>query len=69
VSPDTDRITVQSKDQDMNAPVHYCDPPDIPEGMTIEEYRRARCTPPTRRGMLRRWARRRLKPAAASRRA
>jgi hypothetical protein len=33
----------------------YCDPPDIPEGMTIAEYRRTRARPHrSRSGLLRR---------------
>ena len=27
----------------------YCDPPDVPEGMTLDEYRRARTAPRRRR--------------------
>jgi hypothetical protein len=26
----------------MSAPMNYVDPPDVPEGMTLRDYRRAR---------------------------
>jgi hypothetical protein len=48
-------------------PVAYVDPPDVPAGMTLAEYRR-HASEPTRRG-LRRRARRLLRGAARRRRA
>jgi hypothetical protein len=37
----------------MNVPMNYVDPPDVPEGMTLEAYRRARPRPVRRRRRLR----------------
>jgi hypothetical protein len=28
----------------MSSDFNYCEPPDVPEGMTLAEYRRARAT-------------------------
>jgi hypothetical protein len=53
----------------MNAPppLDYVDPPDVPAGMTLAQYRR-RASRPTRRG-LRRRAGRLLRSAGRRRRA
>lgn len=49
----------------MTSSMSYVDPPDVPEGMTLEAYRRARPRPQPRRRMLID-ARRRRRLAAAS---
>lgn len=36
----------------MTAPVRYVDPPDVPEGMTLAEYRRTRAVPRPRRRLI-----------------
>lgn len=36
----------------MNVPMNYVDEPDVPEGMTLEAYRRARARPVRRRGVF-----------------
>jgi len=51
----------------MTPPIVYVDPPDVPEGMTLDEYRRLR-TRPSRGGRLRRITRRRPRRRAARRR-
>jgi hypothetical protein len=51
----------------MTCPMNYVDPPDVPEGMTLAEYRRER-TEPTPPKTLKR-LRRRAKARAAARRA
>jgi hypothetical protein len=40
----------------MSSDFNYCEPPDVPEGMTLAEYRRdrARKRKPSRRARLRR---------------
>jgi hypothetical protein len=46
----------------MSSNFNYCDPPDVPEGMTLAEYRRARSAkrkPTGWRARLRRRRRRR----------
>jgi hypothetical protein len=51
----------------MNVPMNYVDPPDVPEGMTLEAYRRGRVRPvrpARRRGFITRLLRR---PVAAQR--
>jgi hypothetical protein len=42
----------------MNVPMNYVDPPDVPEGMTLEDYRRGRSRPARRRRRLGRLRRR-----------
>jgi hypothetical protein len=42
----------------MNVPFNYAEPPDVPEGMTLEAYRRARARPVRRRRLLGRLRRR-----------
>jgi hypothetical protein len=37
----------------MTPSFRYADPPDIPEGMTLAEYRRLRCAPPRVRFLAR----------------
>jgi hypothetical protein len=51
----------------MHAPMAYVDPPDVPEGMTLSEYRRRTERPVPRRGLLARLRRRvaRRRSAAA----
>jgi hypothetical protein len=55
----------------MTAPMHYVDPPDCPEGMTLRAWRAGRAKPPARRGLIarvrqaRRARRRELVRAAA----
>jgi hypothetical protein len=47
---------------EMNVPMNYVEPPTVPEGMTLREYRRQRPAPRTRRrGLL---ARRRTRARA-----
>jgi hypothetical protein len=41
----------------MHAPMAYVDPPDVPEGMTLSEYRRRTERPVRRRGVLVRFRR------------
>jgi hypothetical protein len=50
----------------MSAPMNYVDPPDVPEGMTLRDYRRARAarSAAKRRVLRRPWQRR--SPALAS---
>lgn len=48
----------------MNVPMSYVDPPDVPEGMTLEAYRRGRTRPAPRRSLLTRLLRR---PVAVAR--
>ncbi|MGI8580190.1 MAG: hypothetical protein ACR2K9_06560 [Solirubrobacteraceae bacterium] len=48
----------------MNVPMNYVDPPDVPEGMTLEAYRRGRLRPAPRRSLLTRLLRR---PVAVTR--
>jgi hypothetical protein len=36
----------------MTAPMHYVDPPDCPEGMTLRAWREERCKRPARRGLI-----------------
>jgi hypothetical protein len=48
-------------------PCQYVDPPDIPEGMTMGEYRRTR-TRPARPGLLARLRRSKQSPRASWRR-
>ncbi|HEV7460791.1 MAG TPA: hypothetical protein VGN78_09655 [Solirubrobacteraceae bacterium] len=45
----------------MSSDFNYCEPPDVPEGMTIAEYRRAR-TSKRKPGWRERWRRRGRKP-------
>lgn len=33
----------------MTRPMNYVDPPDVPEGMTLGQYRRRGCTEPVER--------------------
>ncbi|MDX6642208.1 MAG: hypothetical protein QOD76_170 [Solirubrobacteraceae bacterium] len=49
----------------MSSPFQYAEPPDVPEGMTLAEYRRMRCAPPRPRFLAR--LRRRMSRAARSR--
>jgi hypothetical protein len=44
----------------MSSSFNYCEPPDVPEGMTLAEYRRARTSKrkPSWRARLRRRVRR-----------
>ncbi|MDX6667671.1 MAG: hypothetical protein QOK04_1051 [Solirubrobacteraceae bacterium] len=49
----------------MTSPFHYVEPPDVPEGMTLAEYRRMRCAPPRPRFLAR--LKRRMSRAARSR--
>ena len=37
----------------MTSPFQYAEPPDVPEGMTLAEYRRLRCSPPPPRFLAR----------------
>jgi hypothetical protein len=55
----------------MHAPMSYVDPPDVPEGMTLLEYRRRTRRPIRRPGVLTRLRRRvaRRRPAEAGGRA
>jgi hypothetical protein len=56
----------------MTTPMNYVDPPDVPEGMTLAEYRRRtrEGEPPKRRGLRRRArARSAARRAAAQRKA
>lgn len=50
----------------MTSSMSYVDPPDVPEGMTLEAYRRARPRPQPRRSWTLMDARRRRRLAAAS---
>jgi hypothetical protein len=53
------------KEREMTAPMNYVDPPDVPEGMTLAEYRRTRpAGRPSRRRGLARLRRRRAEGAA-----
>jgi hypothetical protein len=49
----------------MTPPFVYAEPPDVPEGMTLADYRRLRCGP-ARRGFFAR-LRRRMSRAARAR--
>ncbi len=52
----------------MTSSMSYVDPPDVPEGMTLEAYRRARPRPqPRRRTLMDTRRRRRLAAASAER--
>jgi hypothetical protein len=51
----------------MTCPMNYVDPPDVPEGMTLTEYRRDRTEPTPPKALKR--LRRRAKARAAARRA
>ncbi len=48
----------------MTVPMNYVEPPDVPEGMTLEAYRRARPRPQPRRRVLLAGRRRRQLVAA-----
>lgn len=54
----------------MTTPMHYVDPPDCPEGMTLRAWREERCKPRARRGLFARMREarraRRREPARAS---
>jgi hypothetical protein len=47
--------------------MNYVDPPDVPEGMTLEAYRRARSRPVRRRRLLGRLRRRHVGAATLAR--
>jgi len=49
----------------MTVPMNYVEPPDVPEGMTLEAYRRARPRPAPRRRVLITGRLRRRRPAAS----
>jgi hypothetical protein len=53
----------------MSSDFNYCEPPDVPEGMTLAEYRRAHATKrkPGWRTRLRRRVRRRADQGAPPR--
>jgi hypothetical protein len=54
----------------MTRPMYYVDPPDVPEGMTLGQYRAQGCVARearTVRGALRRWLRLGLPPVPADR--
>jgi hypothetical protein len=68
VRTSTENDRHERQNHPMTAPVQYCsDPPDIPPGMTIDEYRQLRARPARRGGLLRRLRRsRRARDAARS---
>jgi hypothetical protein len=51
----------------MTTPMNYVDPPDVPEGMTLAEYRRGRKRVPAPTALAR--LRRRARARSAARRA
>jgi hypothetical protein len=51
----------------MTCPMNYVDPPDVPEGMTLAEYRRERAQPAPPKTLKR--LRRKAKARSAARRA